>query len=315
MAAKYRKIDPRIWKDEKFRSLEPQQKLVAMYCITAQSNRIGIFSFSIAMAAEETNLTPEEFRRHFDTVCHTLSWGYHEGSRVLYFPTWWKYNCPDNVKAMKGLLRDIDDLPQTPLLKDFCSNRRYLSDTLYDTLREGMPYGMAYQEQEQEQEQEQDKPPASVNEIEEAFVAKCDPNFRQDIATLWEELQPHYRAAQPNGRPERRDFVKAIERAIADYPKTSRIVNAGRWYFTADAAEINRNGAANFHTFFKNLPQYVERSELPGAFDRAKPRLSAFTGEPLSTTDDDSRKLRKKLGLPIAPAESTQGARTNVQTA
>lgn len=50
MAQKYRKIDPRIWRDEKFRRLTAVQKLVAVYCLTAQANRCGIFAFSTAFA-------------------------------------------------------------------------------------------------------------------------------------------------------------------------------------------------------------------------------------------------------------------------
>ena len=50
--AKFRKVDPRIWNDEKFQSLPPLDKLLAVYALTGQCNRIGIFKFSIALAAE-----------------------------------------------------------------------------------------------------------------------------------------------------------------------------------------------------------------------------------------------------------------------
>ncbi len=54
MATKYRKIDTRMWRDERFTRLSTEEKLVAGYCLTAQSNRCGIFVFSPAMAAEVT---------------------------------------------------------------------------------------------------------------------------------------------------------------------------------------------------------------------------------------------------------------------
>src|SRR5690348_8887564 len=52
MAAKYRKIDPRMWDDEKFRLLSAGEKLIAIYAITAQSNRCGIFIYSHGLARE-----------------------------------------------------------------------------------------------------------------------------------------------------------------------------------------------------------------------------------------------------------------------
>ena len=50
----YRKIDVRIWSDEKFTRLSVDEKIVAIYCLTnRQVNRCGLFVFSPALAAEE----------------------------------------------------------------------------------------------------------------------------------------------------------------------------------------------------------------------------------------------------------------------
>jgi hypothetical protein len=56
MASKFRKVDPRFWKDERVRALTPIEKLVAFYVFTAQANRIGCFSFSPGMAAEDLGI-------------------------------------------------------------------------------------------------------------------------------------------------------------------------------------------------------------------------------------------------------------------
>ena len=159
MAAKYRKIDPRVWSDERFARLGQQEKLLAVYCLTSpQANRVGLFRFSLAMAREDLGDTVSD--TVFDTVCHTLNWRYDRTAKVLYFPTWWKYNHPDNPKHWKGSLSDLHDVPETPLLQEFATNLKYIDPKCHDTFRDGigyrMGYGMAYQEQEQEQEQEQD---------------------------------------------------------------------------------------------------------------------------------------------------------------
>jgi hypothetical protein len=182
MAAKYRKIDPRLWNDERFRSLTSQEKLVDIYLLTAQVNRIGLFVFSPAMAAEALGIKQPEFDRVLDRVLDTLKWPYDRKQRVLFFPTWWKYNPCESRLTMKGYIDDLHDIPQTPLLTAFASNSRYLKDDVAQVIAEGMPYPMrypmAYQEQEQEQEQELEQeqdgvpPPQTAKpEMQERFVS------------------------------------------------------------------------------------------------------------------------------------------------
>ncbi len=167
--AKFRKIDPRIWNDEKFRTLGPDAKLLAMYCLTAQVNRVGIFRFSVALAAEDLGLSTRQVDSLLDTLCHTLSWQRDKAHRILYLPHWWRYNNPGSQKTMVGILSDLHELPRTPLLQEFFANRDSLSDTLCHTLSTFEAKGMAYQEQEQEQEQEQDtsssEPPSDSEQV------------------------------------------------------------------------------------------------------------------------------------------------------
>ena len=143
MAQKYRKIDPRIWRDEKFSRLTPEEKLVAVYCLTAQVNRCGIFVFSPAMAAEELGMLPLTFGERFGNVVSALRWKWDERTRVLYFPTWWRYNPPENSNVMFGNLKDLSDLPSSPLLSEFCVNTRYLPENIRETLPQTLPQTVA----------------------------------------------------------------------------------------------------------------------------------------------------------------------------
>ena len=92
MASRYRKIDPRIWTDEKFRQLTAEEQRIALYILTAQSNRIGLFTFSPGKASEDLGTLPPTFRKGFEKVCRTLNWEWDAEARVLYLPTWWRYN-------------------------------------------------------------------------------------------------------------------------------------------------------------------------------------------------------------------------------
>ena len=145
MAAKYRKVDPRVWNDEKFRQLSPDDKLVALYCLTCdQTNRIGLFVFSVGKAAEDIGLAPDDFTGRFDRVCETLSWRWDRVSRTLYFPMWWKYNAPDNGKHMLGCLQDLHDIPRSPFLQAFCDNTQWFKPPVLAAFEKGMPYPMPY---------------------------------------------------------------------------------------------------------------------------------------------------------------------------
>ena len=174
MASRYRKIDPRIWTDEKFRQLTGEQQRIALYVLTAQTNRIGLFSFSPGKACEDLETLPPTFTKGFLKVCQTLNWEWDKEARVLYLPTWWRYNQPENANNVIGNLKDLDDLPETPLLERFSSNTACLSNDLIVTFTQTLakrspqrsPKRSPSQEQEQEQEQEQDAPPA----VEHQFV-------------------------------------------------------------------------------------------------------------------------------------------------
>jgi hypothetical protein len=171
LAARYKKIDPRIWDDEKFSELSPGLKLITFHAITAQSNRCGIFSFSVARAIEQTGAVSDSYAIGFKKVCDTYSWRYDSRRRVLYIPTWWKYNPPENPKHLIGCLADLHDLPQTELLNDFAKNTRYLYEPCLSTFQEridryliAMPIGIGYQEQEQKHKQEQNLLSSQPNE-------------------------------------------------------------------------------------------------------------------------------------------------------
>jgi hypothetical protein len=209
MASRYRKIDPRIWTDEKFRRLTGEQQRIALYIITAQSNRIGLFCFSPAKACEDLATSPQTFQKGFENVCRTLNWEWDPDARVLYLPTWWKYNQPENPNNVIGNLKDLDDLPGTPLLKRFCANIAYLPEGLIETFAQTLakrypqrsPKCSPAQEQEQEQEQETDG----------GQSAKHTP---EDIRTRWNAI-PGVKPCKVMGTTIR-DRVRS---RLADHPE------------------------------------------------------------------------------------------------
>jgi len=205
--SRYRKLDPRFWKDEKVRELALSEKIIALYSFTGQSNRIGLFNFSPGAAAEDLGVPLETFREGFGKVCTRLNFGWDEKARVVYLPTWWKYNCPENPNVLKACLQDLHEIPQTPLLVKFFENLRYLPETFHQTFREGLPKPSPQRMPDQEQEQEQEyksgaKAPGSFfdkgetkskTESDEQIPKKSAPkkrSLKRTRAAIPPELQP-----------------------------------------------------------------------------------------------------------------------------
>lgn len=150
MASKYRRIDPRIWGDEKFTELDMLDRLIVLYLLTStQCNRIGIFKFSAAMAAEELGTTPDEFSNRFAKICETFDWAWDRERKVVFLRSWWKYNHPENRSVLVSCLKDIDDLPKTDLLEEFATNTKYLlTEASREALRQKFSECPLYQDQE-----------------------------------------------------------------------------------------------------------------------------------------------------------------------
>ena len=232
MAAKYRKIDPRIWNDEVFIGLDPLGKLIALHVLsTQQANRCGIFVFSLAMAEEQVmgEGLGGGFRDGFHRVVKAFGWRWDPTARTLYLPTWWKYNPPESVNVLLGNLKDLEDLPQTPLLKEFCGNSKCLSGSVLKAFLERYPQPYPepspIQEQEQEQEQELKTPGPAAGIVPPADAP----------------AYPRKGRAKPATPPASGDATPAtIDATAAPKPRTPQPTDP---YFDAIAALIGETAA------------------------------------------------------------------------
>jgi hypothetical protein len=168
---RYRKVYPRVWRTPTFTALAVELKLLVVYVLTGpQQNRIGLSHFSVFTAAEDLGATPEQIGERLHAVCTAFGWHYDAAARVLFIPSWWTWNQPENPNVLKNLLGDLAEVPPSDLLADFARNIVTLRPTLRGTFRERMaerslerypepinerfPERMPHQEQEQEREQE-----------------------------------------------------------------------------------------------------------------------------------------------------------------
>ena len=186
--ARYRKIDPRIWNDEKFRSLSHEAQRAFFFVLTHPSmTGLGAFRISRAGMAEELGLDPKGFAIPFQELLEKGLVKYDEKAFLIYAPNFLKYNQPENPNVIKGWAGALDLLPECALkdevlrraescaaktdagLKAFRTAFGELPKGLAKGLGEPFPKGMPKQEQEQEQEQnikESERLPATPNALQ-----------------------------------------------------------------------------------------------------------------------------------------------------
>ena len=260
MARKYRKVDPRFWRDERVRPLSAHDKLVALYLFTAQCNRIGCYSFSPGRACEDMCLP--RLPTHVRHVVTALGWEWDETAGVVYLPTWWRYNQPENPSVLIGVLADIDDVPDSPLVTRFCANTKYLDASLLHTwstrLPTHVPTHQAHQEQEQEQEQElttlssAQTTPALDNALLNGFKSEA----REVLDFLNRKTGRAYRAVPVN-----LTLIEARLKSGATRAQMQAViaVKAREWIGDATMAKFLRPatlfGAAKFEQYLGQLPQ------------------------------------------------------------
>ena len=146
----YRRVYLRLWRHSDFRFLNDSERLLALYMLSGpQTNQIGCYYFSPALAAEDLGVTVKTLTSRLRSICKPFGWEWREDSRLFYVPSWLDWNRPNGPNATTAW-RDEADRVNDPML------RRRLLDAI------GMPSSrhsdvVAIQEQEQEQDQEQEQ--------------------------------------------------------------------------------------------------------------------------------------------------------------
>lgn len=198
---RYRRVYPRTWKRPTFVDLNDGERVLMFYLLTGpQTNRIGLYSLSIASAAEDLKSVPDTIRKRLRKVCATFGWHYDADARVFYIPSWWHWNPPENANVLKGNLKDLIEIPPCGLVDAFARNVQTIPETLHQTfveeLRQRLPtcssnqeqYQKQKQKQEQEQEQEQQRT-LRLAETAESNNAKRDGGSPHDVELAREILE------------------------------------------------------------------------------------------------------------------------------
>ncbi len=206
--ARYRKVDPRIWNDAKFRSLSDSSKLIFFFLLThPHMTAIGAMRSSAPGLAAEIGWSTEAFAEAFHEVTRKGMAEHDEKASLIWLPNFVRYNPPESPNVVKAWASALEMLPECSLLNRVVAGSVAFAQSLNKGFSEALPEafskGMPYQEQEQEQEQEQDKsvdaPPASPpprpkkpkaeSGDETRIQAACRETFKAYASAYWDRYQ------------------------------------------------------------------------------------------------------------------------------
>lgn len=156
--AHYRKIDPRMWNDEKFRSLSTHGKLAFCFLLThPHMTALGAMRATIPGLVAELG-GEKGFAEGFREAFAKGLAKHDERASFVYLPRFLRYNPPESPNVVKAWAHSVDLIPEcdlkTQLLQEVKGYVEGLSEAFREALPEAFAKGMPNQEQEQEQEQE-----------------------------------------------------------------------------------------------------------------------------------------------------------------
>jgi hypothetical protein len=137
--ARFRKIDTRIWNDEKFMELANQEKLIFLFLLThPHMTSLGAMRGSIAGFAAELRNQPETVSKGFGILFRKGFLEHDEKACFLALPNFLKYNSPENPNVVKSWESILDLLPECDLKLTLIARVKHFLETSPEPALNGM---------------------------------------------------------------------------------------------------------------------------------------------------------------------------------
>lgn len=105
----YRKIDVRIWNDEKFIDMDNEEKLSFLFVLTHPNmTAVGAMRGTVGGLASELKVLPEAFQKAFDKGLLEAD----PKANIISAKNFLKYNKPENPNVLKAWGAAFDMLPE-----------------------------------------------------------------------------------------------------------------------------------------------------------------------------------------------------------
>jgi hypothetical protein len=287
---RYRKIDPRIWNDEKFRTLSDRAKLAFILILTHPTMTcLGAMRGTVNGLAAELGWKPNAMREAIGETVRTGMIELNSEAAYIGVPRFLRYNEPEGPNSVtKAWVNALDLVPECEekralieRCRDYLRARssefrnningpiwRLLSDAKLDGIRDAIPEGnlepCSIQEQEQEQEIERELTLLSPN---------GDRATPEKLVELWNQVVTKLPKVQRFTNQRRRMAARRLKEHpdLAWWERAFRAADSDGFY----SGENDRRWRADFDWLLKNdtiavrvLERTTEEPRRRGAWAR-----------------------------------------------
>jgi hypothetical protein len=156
---RYRKIDTRIWNDEKFRCLSDDGKLGFLLLLShPHMTSIGAMRATVPGLAAELRWPEEKLASAFGEVIGKGMAKHDPAAAVFWLPNFIRFNPPENPNVLKAWAGAVELLPECALTREAIAAVAVLAEGLTEAFQEALaePFrkGMAKPEPKPKQEQQ-----------------------------------------------------------------------------------------------------------------------------------------------------------------
>ncbi len=138
--ARYRKIDSRIWNDEKFRSFSDHGKFVFLFLLTHPGmTALGAMRASLPGLAAELGWTEKAFREAFREPSSKGLVKVDEKASCILVKNFLKYNQPESPNVVKAWGSSLDLVPECPLKNEMIRIVKGFAEAFREAFRKSMP--------------------------------------------------------------------------------------------------------------------------------------------------------------------------------
>ena len=197
--ARFRKVDPRIWNDQKFAALSNSGKLLFFMLLTHPNmTALGAMRGTASGLAEELGWSPEAFREAFQEAS-LMGMAEHDPKACLIaLPNFIRYNAPESPNVVRAWIGALDLLPECSLKTRVVARAKAFAEGMgkgfgkafAEVFGKAMPNPESEPEPEQEQEKKSPQPPSggrqaisfkawitNLREVGEKPIPEGDPIF------------------------------------------------------------------------------------------------------------------------------------------
>jgi hypothetical protein len=120
--SRYSRISARFWTDEKSSAWNDRVKLAALYLLTCSHRHLeGIYVLPLQYACSDLRWSLKSWKSALTVLQESGFLKWDSQTSVVLIVNALRYQSPENPNQSAAALRRIKDLPDTPLLQEFCA--------------------------------------------------------------------------------------------------------------------------------------------------------------------------------------------------